>query len=105
MITRHMRTHIRPPESPEFNPLAISQLSLSHSSSQLHQSDTIITDGLGSPCFPSSRLSPVSSHQLTGNNPLMMHAANAVAAATVVAVTAIADGNYNLDWICNLKTV
>ncbi|VDK75437.1 unnamed protein product [Litomosoides sigmodontis] len=93
MITRHMRTHIRPPESPEFNPLALSQLSLSHSSSQLNQSDTIITDavGLGPPCFPSGSLSPVSSHQLTKNPSLMMHAANAVAAATAVAATAIAD--------------
>lgn len=93
MITRHMRTHIRPPGSPEFNPLAISQLSLSHSSSQLHQSDTIISDtvGLRPPCLSSSSLSPISSHQLT-RNPLMMCAANAVAAATAVAVTAIADG-------------
>ncbi|CAG9529584.1 unnamed protein product [Cercopithifilaria johnstoni] len=92
MITRHMRTHIRPPGSPEFNPLAISQLSLNHSNNQLNQSDAIISDtvGLGPPCFSSSSLSPVSSHQLT-RNPLMMCAANAVASATAIAVTAIAD--------------
>lgn len=91
MITRHMRTHIRPPGSPEFNPLAISQLSLSHSSSQLHQSETIVGDTLSltAPCFSSTNLSPIS-QQFT-KNPLMMCTANAVATATAVAVTAIAD--------------
>ncbi|KAM3722204.1 Zinc finger and SCAN domain-containing protein [Dirofilaria immitis] len=92
MITRHMRTHIRPPGSPEFNPLAISQLSLSHSSNQLQKSDMIISNtiGLRPPCLSASNLSALSSHQLT-RNPLMMCAANAVAAATAVAVTAITD--------------
>lgn len=103
MITRHMRTHIRPPGSPEFNPLAISQLSLTHSSNQLQQSDTIINDTISmrAPCFPSSSLSPASSHQLT-RNPLMI-ATNAVAAATAVAVTAIADGKLRFELNLLLK--
>ncbi|VDN01675.1 unnamed protein product, partial [Onchocerca ochengi] len=85
MITRHLRTHIRPLGSPEFNPLALSQLSLSHSTSQLQQSDTIISDtlslGLGPSCLSANTLSALSSHQLT-RNPLMMYAANTVATAT-----------------------
>lgn len=87
MITRHMRTHIRPPGSPEFNPLAISQLSLDHSNSQLYQSDTI---GLGPACLSSNNLPPISSHQL--KIALKTCAANVAAATTTIPVTAIADG-------------
>lgn len=90
MITRHMRTHVRPPGSPEFNPLAISQLSLSHTSSQLQQSDTVFAEsiGLGPPLLGPGGFSPVQPHPFVPSSPMM----SAASAATVTANSTATDG-------------
>ncbi|VDK42327.1 unnamed protein product [Anisakis simplex] len=74
MITRHMRTHVRPSASPDFNALAIGRLTLSQGASPISPNGCELTHenvGLGPPPTLGPTGSPGGSQRSLAKNPLL----------------------------------